>query len=41
MKRHEDKSAKTEEGEGISCRRPLERMSWAHLFWAILPRRRS
>jgi len=40
MKRHEDKSTRTEDGEGVSRRRPLERMSWAHLFWAIPPRRR-
>lgn len=39
MKRHEDKSTRTEDGEGISRRRPLERWSWAHLFWAIPPRR--
>ncbi|WP_281405449.1 MULTISPECIES: hypothetical protein [unclassified Mesorhizobium] len=40
MKRHEDKYARAEEGEGVSHRRRLERWSWAHLFWAIPPRRR-
>lgn len=40
MKRHEDKSVKAEEGEGVSLRRRPERWSWAHVFWAIPPRRR-
>jgi hypothetical protein len=40
MKRREDKYARAEEDEGLSRRRPLERWSWAHLFWAIPPRRR-
>jgi len=39
MKRHEDKSTRTGDGEGISRRRPLKRWSWAHLFWAIPARR--
>ncbi|SFP26541.1 hypothetical protein SAMN03159463_03919 [Mesorhizobium sp. NFR06] len=40
MKRHEANGTRAEEGEGISRRRPLERMSWAHPFRAIPPRRR-
>jgi hypothetical protein len=40
MKRHENTSVSAEEGEGISRRRPLERWSWAHPFWAIPPRSR-
>lgn len=39
MKRHENTSARADEGEGVS-RRPLERWSWAHLFRAMPPRRR-
>ncbi|WP_263483907.1 hypothetical protein [Mesorhizobium sp. CA8] len=40
MTRREDKYARAEEGEGVSRRHRLERSSWAHLFWAIPPRRR-
>lgn len=39
MKRREDKYA-CEQGEGVSRRRPLERMSRAHPVRAIPPRRR-
>lgn len=38
MRRHEDKSTGTGDGEGIYRRRALERWSWAYLFRA--PRRR-
>lgn len=40
MKRHEDKSTGTADGEGVYRSRPLERWRWAHLFRAIRPRRR-
>ncbi|WP_281059467.1 MULTISPECIES: hypothetical protein [unclassified Mesorhizobium] len=40
MKRHEDKYARAEEGEGVYRSRPMERWRWAHLFRAMPPRRR-
>ena len=39
MKRHEDKSTRTVDGEGISRRRPLAHWRRTNLFWAIPPRR--